>query len=380
MSGIHFNWQREGIGPFMTGVSLHSHTLHSRESLDFVQKATVQTPVLSGIIRKHQSDYRAVYGTDLDLKRAWWTPPLMPCHAFDVERRQLEGRGLNALVSLSDHDTMDACLQLSLTPDARKCPVSVEWTVPFRGTFFHVGVHNVVFERAGEVMREMRQLTARPDEADTEAFLEYLACAPQTLIILNHPLWDESRIGDTAHRIRAVEFLHRFMPAIHALELNGLRRWQENRDVIRMAESLGKPVVSGGDRHGKQGNACINLTNALTFDEFVEEVRAGSHSDILFLDEYREPLAIRVLESIADVLEDYPEHGMGWRRWTDRVFYEGDDGVARSVTELCGKNVSPIVDRAVALMPMAKSSRLKFALRLALARNGDAMSMARPRS
>jgi hypothetical protein len=45
-------------------------------------------------------------------------------------------------------------------------------------------------------------------------------------------------------------FLARYGQWIHALEVNGLRLWPENRRVLEMARNLNYPVVSGGDRHG----------------------------------------------------------------------------------------------------------------------------------
>ena len=80
-SRIRYYWQQSQTQKsFRTGISLHSHTLHSRESMDFIGRVTANTPWLSGAIRKQQAKYRALKGRDLDLRRAWWTPPLSPIH------------------------------------------------------------------------------------------------------------------------------------------------------------------------------------------------------------------------------------------------------------------------------------------------------------
>jgi len=51
-SNIHLQWKDAAvINRFRTGVSLHSHTLHSRESLDFIYRAAAQAPLLSAAIR-----------------------------------------------------------------------------------------------------------------------------------------------------------------------------------------------------------------------------------------------------------------------------------------------------------------------------------------
>ncbi|HXJ43644.1 MAG TPA: hypothetical protein VNH18_30455 [Bryobacteraceae bacterium] len=371
MSGIHFASHKGHAARFGTGVSLHGHTLHSRETLDFVHRSTCDTPWLSGFIRKQQAKYRALNGADFDLKRAWWTPPLSARQAWELEKGQIENLGLRPYVSLSDHDTIDGCLQLRLFADLRDEPISVEWTVPFRQTFFHVGAHNVPFDLSAEISQSMAELTARPDEARIARLLEWLGEAPDSLVILNHPLWDESHIGTEAHNECATAFLETFGAFIHALELNGLRPWQENRKVIQLAGHHGLPVISGGDRHGKEPNACINLTNAATFGEFADEIRRDHQSEILFLPQYREPLKMRVLESITDVLVDDPHHAMGWVSWSDRVFCQTEDGGVRSVRELLGEDVSGVVSTLISLMSFVKNRSLRSALRLALADSTD---------
>lgn len=38
-----------------------------------------------------------------------------------------------------------------------------------------------------------------------------------------------------------------------------------------------------------------------------------------------------------DILKTHERHANGWRLWSDRVFYQCDDGTVRSVTELFGR-------------------------------------------
>ncbi len=57
-SRAHFHWQEKRFHQrFRAGVSLHSHTLHSRESMHFIGNATANTPWLSGAIRKQREKY-----------------------------------------------------------------------------------------------------------------------------------------------------------------------------------------------------------------------------------------------------------------------------------------------------------------------------------
>jgi hypothetical protein len=366
-SRVHFHWENAAGSPFRTGVSLHSHTLHSRESLDFIHRATANTPWLSGAIRKQEAKYRAAKGRDLDLKRAWWTPPLSPRQAWDLERTQIENTfGSDALVSITDHDNIDACLNLQVIEATRGCPISVEWTVPFRRTFFHIGVHNMAPDAANGMMREMEAFTAIPREERIAPMLEWLGAAPESLIVLNHPVWDENHIGEAAHRECVIEFLRSFRPFIHALELNGLRPWKENQRAARLAEEFGLAVISGGDRHGREPNACVNLTNAATFAEFVDEVRLDGWSDVLFMPQYREPLKMRILENMCGIIEDDPRHALGWVRWSDRVFYLTDEGIAKSLSEFFNGKYPAVINRFVSLMGLVKHRRVRSALRVAL--------------
>jgi hypothetical protein len=367
-SHVHYHWQKESIPEFRTGVSLHSHTLHSRESLDFIERATANTLWLSGAIRKQREKYRAVKGRELDLKRAWWTPPLSGRQAVDLEKRQIERRlAMEALVSITDHDNIDGCLSLQVLEETRDVPVSIEWTVPFRGTFFHLGVHNLPPDSARAMTVAMNEFTAAPEESRIAPMLEWLgAPARETLIILNHPMWDENHIGEVAHSEFVIAFIEAYRPFIHALELNGLRPWSENRKAAQLASRFGLPVISGGDRHGREPNACVNLTNAASFTEFVNEVRNDGWSDVLFLPQYREPLKMRILENMCDILEDDPTHAMGWTCWSDRVFYLTDEGIVKSLKEFWGKQFPAVVNRFVSLMQVAKHHRVKSALRVAL--------------
>jgi hypothetical protein len=366
-SHVYFQWQTKSVPPFRTGVSLHSHTLHSRESLDFIGRATENTPWLSGAIRKQREKYRAAKGKELDLKRAWWTPPLAARQAWDLEKSQIERTlGMDALVSITDHDNIDAGVTLHALEEMRHVPISIEWTIPFRRTFFHVGVHNLPVDHATEMTRAMNEFTKSHSEERIAPMLEWMGASPETLVVLNHPMWDENHIGEAGHTECVTAFLDAYRGFFHALELNGLRPWGENQKAAKLAERYELPVISGGDRHGREPNANVNLTNAGSFAEFVAEVRRDKWSDVLFMPQYREPLKVRIIENMCDILEDDPNHGMGWVRWSDRVFYRTDEGEEKSLNLLWGKKFPNVVNRFVSLMCLAKHARVRSALRVAL--------------
>ena len=93
-----------------------------------------------------------------------------------------------------------------------------------------------------------------------------------------------------------------------------------------MAEALGIPIATGGDRHGCKPNTVINLTNADTFEEFVNEIRVEKRSEVVLMPEYEYPLHSRQLQSFSEILSHYPDFNEERRRWFDRVFFDNGDG------------------------------------------------------
>src|SRR5579862_1395438 len=163
-SKIHWLWRdRSTPQRFRTGVSLHSHTLHSEETMAFIPRYTSGIPVVSNAIRRQEEIYRQRRNCSLDFSRAFWRPPLAPHEARDLESRQLEQLDLEALVSLTDHDNIQAGSMLRvLDPQA---PISVEWTIPFAPSFFHLGIHNLPPHRAPALMGNFAAFTKAPSKA-----------------------------------------------------------------------------------------------------------------------------------------------------------------------------------------------------------------------
>jgi hypothetical protein len=321
-----------------TGVSLHSHTLHSRENFEFIRRAGLRTPVIAGLILHVEARYYKRHGKRLSLDEVWWTPPLSPREVWTQERAQLQQLGYEPLVAITDHDDMQAPLGLRMSSECREVPVApvplaLEWTVPFGPTFFHLGIYNLPGNRALELFRAMQEYRTNPDLRRLPEILAAVTESPSTLVVFNHPLWDEAEIGETKHEEAVRIFLQMYEPHIHAIELNGLRPPEENTRARSLAITVNKPAISGGDRHGGEPNAVINLTNAVTFSEFVEEIRSGC-SRILFLNAYRKPYRWRMLRATLDMFRNYDHHPNGWRVWTDRGFHRGDDGHSRSWTQV----------------------------------------------
>lgn len=366
-SRLHFFWRDRSVRTrFRGGVSLHSHTLHSEESLSFIPHYTAKFPPMRYAIRLQERRYYRDTGRALDFSRAFWRPPLAPREAYDLERRQLQDQlDVEAMVSLTDHDDIQAGSMLRLLEP--KAAISVEWTIPYAPSFFHLGIHNLPQDCAPAIMSDLAAFTANPSKVRLAELLAALDEMPEVLIVMNHPLWDEAGIGAVEHAQLVGRFLERFGGHVHALELNGLRSWRENRRVVWLAEHSGHALISGGDRHGLEANANVNLTNAGTFAEFISEIRNDGISDILFMPQYREPLRARFVGTMCDIVRSYPDFPAGRRRWSERVFYRGFDEIVRPLSAYWQGNEPWVIKCFLGALQAVRNSRIRAALRFAFA-------------
>lgn len=310
-----------------TGVSLHCHTEYSKEMLDFVPHYAEKLPIIAQFWRRESKKYVEREGKAIDFDSAYWSPPLPPEEVYAIEKRQINDAGMDALVSLTDHDSIDA--NVAVNENAEAAPISMEWTVPFDFGFFHVGVHNLPKESAVELTKTLLDYTFEKENHTDEKLAEMFAMLdelPGVLVVLNHPLWDIEMAGKEPHLELLKDFIRIHGKWIHAFEVNGFRSWSENKAVIELAGSIGMPVVTGGDRHGCKPNTVINLTNATTFEEFAEEVRVDKRTEVVLMPAYEQPLQSRQLESFAEILRHYPVFRDGRRKWFDRVYVDIGDG------------------------------------------------------
>jgi len=311
-----------------TGVSLHCHTQYSKEMLDFVPHYAAKLPVISYFWKKERDRYLEREGKGIDFSTAFWSPPMTEQDVFRIEKAQMNDAGLEAIVSLSDHDSIDANLKLNEQNANAVAPISLEWTVPFEYGFFHVGVHNLPKDRAVEITQTLLDYTfgENPTNERLHEMFSLLSAIPEVLVVLNHPIWDIEMVGKERHEALLKNFLKEHGRWIHAFELNGFRSWSENKAVIEMAEALGIPLVTGGDRHGCKPNTVINLTNSKSFAEFAEEVRVDKRTEVVLMPEYKQPLHSRQLQSFSEILKLYPEFPEGRQKWFDRVHFDTGDG------------------------------------------------------
>jgi len=337
---VSYLWREPNAAAgFAAGVSLHSHTNQSKETLDFIAELSTDWGVLQPLMRWAERRCLRTSGIRPDYAHSYWTPPLTPKLAFDLERTQIEDKlQMPAMVSITDHDDIRAPMLLRSLSSARQIPVSLEWTVPFGRGAFHLGIHNLPSATGQEWMQRMEAFTAipvaeRPVKMLTDMLAE-LDEIPGVLIVFNHPLWDLYRIGQENQLFLVNDFLAVNGQFVHAIELNGLRHWSENRDVTALAAKWNQILISGGDRHGIEPNANLNLTRATSFTDFVYELRRDRQSHVLFMPQYAEPWKHRILNSTLAAIRNYPEFPEGSRRWDERVFHPDAEGRMQPLSEL----------------------------------------------
>jgi hypothetical protein len=296
---------------------------------------------------------------------------LTPSLAFDLERRQIEEKlQIQALVSLTDHDDIQAPMLLRTVAGSRHIPVSLEWTVPFGTTAFHLGIHNLPSAAGAEWMARMAAFTAMPVETRGPKLLTEMLAEldelPGALVVFNHPLWDLYRVGKDRHEVLVNEFLAVNGQFVHALELNGLRDWKENRETATLAGKWNQLVISGGDRHGVEPNANVNLTRAGSFTEFVHEVRRERQSHVLFMPQYAEPWKHRILQSTLAAIRNYPDFPEGSRLWDERVYHPDAEGVMQPLSQLWTKGYAPALClAALSVVRLLGAAPVSSGLRLA---------------
>lgn len=357
------------VQKFRTGVSLHSHTMHSKENLGRLPVYIAKFPIGSYILEREIGRLHLYEGRIFDFHKFYWTPPLSPREAYRLESDQIQNIGLAPLVSLSDHDNIEAGVHLRALDETARAPISVEWTVPYESTEFHIGVHSLPPSRARLWMAALTEYTARPRTELLQEILAGLNGEENVLAVLNHPYWDARGLGAALHREILRGFLEQYLSFLHAIELNGMRSRKENREVLRLGEVLNVPVISGGDRHGCEPNATLNLTQAVSFEEFVQEIRQEKRSEVALLPQFFESLPLRLIENAWHALSDAPGE-FGRRHWMTRVFME-EQGEVKALSQFTGTRFQRVIDKFRWIIGLVANPVLRPALKLSFLGNEE---------
>lgn len=348
---------------FQTAVSLHAHTHYSKEGLGFVPRYVARIPIICSFFNHETNRYFRLKGKRLDFGRGYWTPPVKARAVVRSEMDTIERRlGLKPLVSITDHDNIATGKPFRQLSYLRDLPVSLEWTLPFEDCVFHLGIHNLPVGSASQITAELQSYRFQPRSGRLKELFEWLNEFPETLIVLNHPFSDLESLGMERLKPLLFKFLREYGTRIHALEVNGYRPWSENQAVIALADQFDLPVVSGGDRHAFSPNALLNLTNAATFSEFASEIRCDRHSQVLVMPEYCQDLFARKMDSVADFLRFYPDYPHGEQCWTDRIFFQLEDGVVRPLSYYWHRTVPIWVKSVMWVFSLISNKYLRPAL------------------
>jgi hypothetical protein len=284
---------------FPYAVSLHNHSCHSVEklaALNQVVKLGFMRP-LSGVL---QSSFGLGGVSNLNYAEITFNPPYTPDDVYQMESAAAARWGFNGVhLTISDHDEFAGSLALLRgRPDLDgRVAIGEELSLWYQGHLFHLGLSGLPESGIDETHARI-QSAARGGRYD-ELF-ETLA-ASGCLVVLNHPLvaW-----GPGPDSIPVTDLLTRYGWAIHALEVNGMRRREENDRVLELARHWRKPVVGGGDSHLLVASSIITLSQAGSFKDFIAEVKSGQAVPFVTPD-YFAPLNWKLFLRVAFFMSRY---------------------------------------------------------------------------
>ncbi|HVW85889.1 MAG TPA: PHP-associated domain-containing protein [Bryobacteraceae bacterium] len=203
---------------------LHVHTVHS---------GMCTVPVLSRVCRESYNEPRALYDT---LKR----------------------RGMD-LVTVTDHDSIDAMEELRRHPDFFLSE-EVTCTMP-SGTEMHAGVYGIAERDHIELQRR---------RTDIESLLAY-AVERRLFVTVNH-------IYSSLTGSRTEDDFAIFARDFHGVETrNGQILPCANRLAAEFAARFGKPMIGGSDSHtlACAGRTWTEVPGARSAEEFLTGMRRG---------------------------------------------------------------------------------------------------------
>src|SRR5262245_8734487 len=106
---VHFLWHDPLVTrKFSSAISLHSHTDRSREGFGGIEQYSEDSALIGFAVSRISSHYRKLIGADLNFEKAYFAPPLAPVEAYRLEASQIDAMGMNPMVSITDHDSIEA--------------------------------------------------------------------------------------------------------------------------------------------------------------------------------------------------------------------------------------------------------------------------------
>jgi hypothetical protein len=83
--------------------------------------------------------------------------------------------------------------------------------------------------------------------------------------------------------------------------------------------------------------------------------------------QYTEPLTLRMLQTLLDIIREYPDYSSGSRQWDERVFHPDHTAAVRPLSALWEKPPY-YVRHFFSVVRLLESTAVRRAMRLALAR------------
>jgi hypothetical protein len=151
-----------------------------------------------------------------------------------------------------------------------------------------------------------------------------------------------------------------------------MRTWEENRRVANLCAQWQQIPISGGDRHGCEPNANLNLTRATSFAEWVHELRVERVSQLLFMPQYNHSLVVRCYQTFLDAIREYPEHSDGAARWDQRTYHPGREGTVQPLSALW-RTIPAFLQAILTVARLAETTQLLQTLRAYSGRPVDNM-------
>ena len=319
---------------FPYAVSLHNHSRHSVEKL-----AALNQVVKLGFMRPLKGVLQSSFGlggvSNLNYAEITYNPPYTPDDVYQMESEGAARWGFQGVhLTITDHDEFAGSAELLRgRPDLKgRVAIGEELSLWYQGHLFHLGLSGLPESGIDETHARI-QSAARGGRYD-ELF-ETLA-ASGCLVVLNHALvaWVPG-----TESIPVTDLLTRYGWAIHALEVNGMRRREENDRVLELARQWKKPVVGGGDSHLLVASSIITLSQAASFQDFIAEVKSG--------------------QSVPFVMPDYFAP-LNWKLFLRVVFFMSR---YRQIASYKGQPVAAMLEhRRVLLDPVGAASRAFLAL------------------
>ena len=194
-----------------------------------------------------------------------------------------------SIVTLTDHDSIDAAEALRKHPDFF---LSEEVTVRMpSGTQIHLGVYGITEKDHAEISRRRN---------DFIALLMYLT-ERKIFFSLNH-------VFSSLTGRRSVEDFDWFASYVPAFEVRNGQMWKEaNQRAQKLAAKLGKAGVAGSDSHTLSGVArtFTEVPGARTVEEYFAGLRAG-RGIVHGLDGGYTKITLDIFNFIGSVLRDTP--------------------------------------------------------------------------